>query len=90
MHALFSHAFAEDDFPNQFRYSKHGPIFKKGDKSDPDNYRGIAVGNRKHRDRDVEAALTIGRLHCMTIARAGTSSPVLPWRDLAIVSRPQN
>ena len=45
VHLLFSRVFAGKDFPRQFRVSKHGPIFKKGDKLDPDCYRGIAVGN---------------------------------------------
>ena len=31
--------------------------------------------DRKHRDRDVEAALTIGRLHCMTLLGLGRPAP---------------
>lgn len=42
---LFNHVFKSGQYPSQWSKATISPVYKKGDASDLDNYRGIAVGS---------------------------------------------
>ena len=46
---LIEHALNEGDVPESWCESTLWPVYKKGDLSDPANYRGIALGNAVHK-----------------------------------------
>lgn len=45
LHKLFNKVLSNAEFPNSWRTNFLTPIHKKGDRNDPSNYRGIAVGS---------------------------------------------